>query len=384
MKVGIALNMLTKEGRSDASVFGEHLALGDLAEPLGFDSLFALEHHFTGYAMSPSPTQLLSYYAGRTRRITLGTAVIVLPWHDPVRVAEEIALLDVLSGGRCLFGFGRGAASVEYAGFRVPMDEARPRFVEAAKVVVKALTHEVFDWDGEFFHIPSTSIRPRPISHPERRFYASSVSPESAEIMAKLGFGVLVVMQNEWPKAAADIDRYREIATSVGYTPRPPIILTNISVAESREEAQERALTYLSRKFDSIDNHYHFSDGHLASVKGYEFYGGMAKTYTKMKDEGYRRKAAEFYVKIQVVGTPDDCLQQVGELQRLTGLDHLVTEFGFGGMPHEEAEINMRLFADRVMPTLQRDRAFAEPAARANNGPSASVAPSAGGIFAPA
>ena len=108
MKVGIALNMLQKEGHSDVSVLSEHMALGDLAEPLGFDSLFALEHHFTGYAMSPSPTQLLSYYAGRTKRITLGTAVIVLPWHDPVRVAEEIALLDVLSGGRCLFGFGRG------------------------------------------------------------------------------------------------------------------------------------------------------------------------------------------------------------------------------------------------------------------------------------
>src|SRR6185369_7349017 len=194
MKVGIALNMLTQEGRPDAAVLGDHLALGDLAEPLGFDSLFALEHHFTGYAMSPSPTQLLSYFAGRTKRITLGTAVI--------------------SGGRCLFGFGRGAASVEYAGFRIPMEEARPRFVEAAQIVVKALTHDVFDWDGEFYKIPTTSIRPRPISHPERRFYASSVSPESAEIMAKLGFGVLMVMQNEWPVAAADIQRYRDIAQS--------------------------------------------------------------------------------------------------------------------------------------------------------------------------
>ena len=136
MKVGIALNMLCQAGRSDASVVGEHLALGDLAEPLGFDSIFALEHHFTGYAMSPAPTQLLAYYAGRTKRIQLGTAVIVLPWHDPVRVAEQIALLDMLCGGRCLFGFGRGAASVEYEGFRVPMEEARPRFVEAAQIVV--------------------------------------------------------------------------------------------------------------------------------------------------------------------------------------------------------------------------------------------------------
>jgi alkanesulfonate monooxygenase SsuD/methylene tetrahydromethanopterin reductase-like flavin-dependent oxidoreductase (luciferase family) len=358
VKVGIALNMLTKEGYSDAAVFAEHMALGDLAEPLGFDSLFALEHHFTGYAMSPSPTQLLSYYAGRTKRITLGTAVIVLPWHDPVRVAEEIALLDVLSGGRCIIGFGRGAASVEYAGFRIPMEEARPRFAEAAQIVVKALTNEVFDWNGEYFTIPTTSIRPRPISHPERRFYASSVSPESAEIMAKLGFGVLVIMQNEWPIAAEGIQRYREVASSVGHTPRPPIILTNISVAESREEAHERAVKYLSRKWDSIDNHYHFSDGHLASVKGYEFYGKMTKTYSKMKDESFRQQATEFYVKIQVVGTPDDCIQQLAELQHLTGMDHLVTEFAYGGMPHEEAEINMRLFADRVMPVLQCDPTF--------------------------
>jgi len=384
MKVGTALNMLSKEGHSDAAVLAEHMALGDLAEPLGFDSLFALEHHFTGYAMSPSPTQLLSYYAGRTRRITLGTAVIVLPWHDPVRVAEEIALLDVLSGGRCLFGFGRGAASAEYAGFRVPMEEARARFVEAARIVVKALTEPSFDWDGEFFHIPRTSIRPRPISHPERRFYASSVSPESAEIMAKLGFGVLVVMQNEWPKAAQDIERYRDIATSVGHTPRPPIILMNISVAETRTEAQERAQTYLSRKWDSIDNHYHFSDGHLASVKGYEFYGNMAKTYSKLKDESYRKKATEFYVKIQVVGTPDDCLQQLAELHRLTGLDHLVTEFGYGCMPHEEAELNMRLFAERVMPALQRDRAFGGPPAGMGERAAGSLVTGADDVFAPA
>jgi alkanesulfonate monooxygenase SsuD/methylene tetrahydromethanopterin reductase-like flavin-dependent oxidoreductase (luciferase family) len=382
MRVGVALNMLTKPGLSDAAVFGEHLALGDLAEPLGFDSLFALEHHFTGYAMSPHPLQLLSYFAGRTRRLTLGTAVIVLPWHDPVRVAEEIALLDVLSGGRCLFGFGRGAASVEYAGMRVAMEEARARFVESAKIVVEALTHDSFEWDGEFFKIPRTSIRPRPISHPERRFYASSVSPESAEVMARLGFGVLVIMQNEWAKAAQDIERYRELTAGLGHEPRPPIILTNVSVAESRAEAHDRAAQYLSRKWDSIDAHYHFSDGHLASVKGYEFYGGMAKTYSKMKDEGFRKKATDFYVKIQVVGTPDDCIQLVAELRRLTGVDHLVTEFGFGGMPHEQAELNMRLFAERVVPVLQRDPAFTAPVTLGTTSPAA--VPASTGVFAPA
>jgi alkanesulfonate monooxygenase SsuD/methylene tetrahydromethanopterin reductase-like flavin-dependent oxidoreductase (luciferase family) len=139
MKVGMALNMLSQAGRPDADVVGEHMALGDLVEPLGFDSLFALEHHFTGYAMSPAPCQLLAYFAGRTRRIMLGSAVIVLPWHDPIRVAEEIALLDIMCGGRCLFGFGRGAASAEYAGFRIDQGEARPRFIEAARIIQLAL-----------------------------------------------------------------------------------------------------------------------------------------------------------------------------------------------------------------------------------------------------
>src|SRR6202045_1300128 len=154
MKVGMALNMLHEPGRSDVAVVTDHLAMGDLAEPLGFDSLFALEHHFTGYSMSPAPLQLLSYYAGRTHKITLGTCVIVLPWHDPIRVAEQIALLDVLSGGRTLMGFGRGAATVEYEGFRIPMGEARTRFVESAQLIIKALTNETFEWQGEFYQIP--------------------------------------------------------------------------------------------------------------------------------------------------------------------------------------------------------------------------------------
>jgi alkanesulfonate monooxygenase SsuD/methylene tetrahydromethanopterin reductase-like flavin-dependent oxidoreductase (luciferase family) len=379
VKVGIALNILSEKGRPDVAVVRDHLALGDLAEPLGFDSLWALEHHFTGYAMSPAPIELLAYFAGRTSRITFGTAVIVLPWHDPIRVAEGIALFDILSQGRCLFGFGRGAASVEYEGFRMPMGEARPRFAEAAQLIRKALREPEFEWRGEFYQIPRTQIRPRPISHPEERFYASSVSPESAEIMAKLGFGILVVMQNEWAKAAESIVNFREIALAVGHHPPPPIILTNVSCAESRSEAQERAIEWLGKKWESIDNHYHFSDGHLAAVKGYESYGKMAKTYARLQSDEERARATEFYVKLQIVGTPGDCIGQVAELQRLTGTDHLVTEFSFGGIPHAEAERNMRLFADRVLPVLQQDSAFAAPPAPPAPPPSA-----AADLFAPA
>lgn len=380
MKVGMALNMLCQPGRPDASVVHEHMAMGDLVEPLGFDSLFALEHHFTGYAMSPAPLQLLAYYAGRTRRIQLGTAVIVLPWHDPIRVAEQIALLDIMCGGRCLFGFGRGAASVEYEGFRIPMGEARPRFIEAARIIQQALANESFEFTGEYYQIPRTAIRPRPVSHPERRFYGTAVSPDSVDVMAKLGFSMLVIMQNEWPKAAADIHRYREVAAREGFAPRPPMILTNVSCAESRAEAEERAIQWLGRKWESIDNHYHFSDGHLTAVKGYESYEKIGQTYAKMKEPARQAKATEFYVSIQVVGTPDDCIQKIADLHQLTGLDHLIAEFSFGGMPHEESELNMRLFADKVLPVLQRDAMFAVP--RAALAPGREAVPD--GVFAPA
>ena len=381
MKIGTAMNMLHEPGRADADVVHEHFALGDLVEPLGFDSLWALEHHFTGYAMSPAPTQLLAYFAGRTKRIALGTGVIVLPWHDPVRVAEQIALLDIMCGGRCLFGFGRGAATTEYDGFRVPMGEARPRIAEAAQIIVKALSQESFEHDGEFFKIPRMSIRPRPISHPERRFYASSVSPESAELIAKLGFGMLMIMQNEWAKCRADIDRFQAMSSEAGFTPKPPIILTNCSVAESREEARERAVQYLGRKWQSIDEHYRFSDGHLANVKGYEAYGKTAKTYAKLKDPENLKKSTDFYVSIQIVGTPDDCLQQIAELRGVTGMEHMVAEFSFGNLPHHQAERNIRLFADRVLPTLQHDKAFAGPAVLSTAAPKRA---SHEGIFAPA
>jgi alkanesulfonate monooxygenase SsuD/methylene tetrahydromethanopterin reductase-like flavin-dependent oxidoreductase (luciferase family) len=361
MKVGMALNMLSQAGRPDAAVVSEHMAMGDLVEPLGFDSLFALEHHFTGYAMSPSPSQLLAYYAGRTKRITLGTAVIVLPWHDPIRVAEEIALLDIMCGGRCVFGFGRGAASVEYEGFRIDQGEARARFIAAAKIIQRALSQESFEFKGEYYQIPRTAIRPRPISHPERRFYGTAVSPESVDVMARLGFSMLVIMQNEWSKAAADIHRFNAVAAAEGFRPRLPMILTNVSVAETRSEAKERATEYLGRKWDSIDDHYHFSDGHLNVVKGYESYDKVGTTYARMKDPARRAKATDFYVSIQLVGTPDDCNQKLEELHALTGLDHLITEFSFGGLPHEEAELNMRLFADKVLPVLRHDPLFARP-----------------------
>ena len=362
MKVGMTLQLTSFGNKPDFQTYQEELSVGDMAERLGFDSIWTLDHHFTGYVMSPDPVALLMYVAGRTQRIQLGTAVIVLPWHDPVEVAEKIALLDLVSGGRTIFGFGRGAASIEYAGFRIPMEEARERFVESAMIIRKGLTQDSFSYDGKYYKVPEIQIRPRAISHPENRFYASSVSPESAEIMAKLGFGVLIIAQRSWEDTAADYRRYCEAALASGHQPRPPIGLFNVLVADEAHEAEDLAAVHMGAMFDSIDRHYRFSDGHLSSVKGYEFYAKLAKTYTKLSaDEQAKAKAVEFYRSLHAAGTAAQVLEKFRYIHHTVPLEHAIGTFAFGGLPYAKLERSFQLFAEKVLPVLQKDPAFQLP-----------------------
>jgi alkanesulfonate monooxygenase SsuD/methylene tetrahydromethanopterin reductase-like flavin-dependent oxidoreductase (luciferase family) len=362
MKVGMTLQLTSFGGKPDRETYQDELSLMEMAEGVGFDSVWALDHHFTGYVMSPDPTQLLTYVAGRTKRVQLGTAVIVLPWHDPVAVAEKIALLDLLAGGRTIFGFGRGAATVEYNGFRIPMDEARDRFVESAMIIRKGLTQESFSFDGKYYQIPEIQIRPRAVSHPETRFYASTVSPESVEIMAKLGFGVLIIAQRSWEDTAADYRRYQETALANNLQPRPPIGLLNIMVADDVTEAEDLAQVHMGAMWDSIENHYRFSDGHLKGVKGYEFYAKMAKTYAKLHaDAEAKQKAVEFYRSLHASGTPAQVLEKLRYVHQTVPLEHVIGTFAFGGLPYPKLERSFKLFAEKILPVLQNDAAFKLP-----------------------
>ena len=164
---------------SDAAVYAHELSMADLAEPLGFDSLWSAEHHFDDYTMCPSVAQFLTYMAGRTRRVKLGSMVMVLPWHDPVRLAEEVSVLDHLSGGRVILGIGRGLGRIEFRGFRLNMGESRTRFAEYAQAILQGLETGHIEYDGEYLKQPKVAIRPAPIRSFADRTYAASVSPAS-------------------------------------------------------------------------------------------------------------------------------------------------------------------------------------------------------------
>ena len=154
------------EGRTDRNVYRNELRLGDLAEPLGYESLWGVEHHFTEYTMCPDVLQYLTYFAGRTHRIQLGSMVVVLPWHDPIRVAEQVVMLDHFSNGRFIFGIGRGLGRVEFEGFGVNQEESRDRFTEEAQMILEGLERGYCEYDGKYVKQTRRELRPRPCRLP--------------------------------------------------------------------------------------------------------------------------------------------------------------------------------------------------------------------------
>src|SRR5499427_9871487 len=166
-------------------------------------------------AVCPDVLQFLTYMAGRTERARLGSMVVVLPWHDPMRVAEEVSMLDNISGGRLILGLGRGAGKVEFDGFRLPMDESRQRFVESAEMLLEGLERGYCEYAGTFVKQPRAAIRPAPFKSFRGRTYAAAVSPESARIMAELGVGILIIPQKPWPEVAKELEAYRAVYREV-------------------------------------------------------------------------------------------------------------------------------------------------------------------------
>jgi len=352
MHVDIALIFQgTDPDRSDREVYERELRLGVLAEELGFQSIWGVEHHFTDYTMCPDVLQYLSYFAGRTHTMLLGSMVVVLPWHDPMRVAEQISMLDQLSGGRMILGLGRGAGKVEFDGFRLDMGDSRELFVEYGEALLKGLESGVMEYDGKHYRQPPTAIRPAPFKSFRGRTYAAAVSPESARIMAKLGVGLLIIPQKPWREVEKELREYNTLYREINGTPAPqPISAGWVFVDESAERAREMAMRYIGGYYRTVLDHYQFAGAHMKNQRGYEYYAKMNEKLAVYGDQ----KAIEFFADLQVYGTPEQVHGKIMEIHRQTNNSGFVGVFSYAGMPHEEAARNVRLFAATVMPELQR------------------------------
>jgi alkanesulfonate monooxygenase SsuD/methylene tetrahydromethanopterin reductase-like flavin-dependent oxidoreductase (luciferase family) len=223
MKVGILGIFQNYQGRaSDADTMRDELRVAELAEPLGFDSYWPPEHHFTDYSACPDNLQLLSWLAGRTTKLRLGTGAVIVPWNHPLRVAEKVAVLDHLSGGRAILGLGRGLSRVEYGHFGIDMNEARDRFDEGSRMILDALETGEIEGAGPYYPQVRTPIRPRPLAGFHGRFYCVGLSPESVEQAAKLGATLMTFTQMPWELSRAARSPRTARASPSTSTARPP------------------------------------------------------------------------------------------------------------------------------------------------------------------
>jgi alkanesulfonate monooxygenase SsuD/methylene tetrahydromethanopterin reductase-like flavin-dependent oxidoreductase (luciferase family) len=330
---------------ADHEVWSAEAAMAVAAERLGYDSVWTVEHHFTDYTMSPNPLQFLSWVAGSTRSVKLGSMVCVLPWHDPVRLAEDASVLDHLSGGRLVLGIGRGLARVEFDGLGADMARSREEFTARAEMLLDAFDTGVVQRPGA----APVAIRPAPVASLRGRTYATAISPESAEIMARLRAGIIVFLQKPWEQTVADLESYAEAYRAInGCAPEKPLLVLVAACGEDRGEA-DQMFEHVMAYYDSTVDHYEFEDAALASVAGYGYYGRIADTIRRHGRETFVRFLAE----LQPCGTPGEVTEQIIAAVRRTDAAGVVVVCSYGGMDLDAARTNQERFAAEVLPALR-------------------------------
>ena len=352
MDVGIQMIFSTYgwPGMSDREAWNEEIRLARLADELGFDAIWAVEHHFFDYSFCPDNLQFLSYLAPLCSHAHLGTAAIILPWNDPLRVTEKVAVLDLLSNGRVRLGLGRGLARREFAAFRGVMDDSRERFDEASAMIVEALRTGFIEGNGKHFKQPRIEIRPRPEKSFEGRTYAVASSEDSIDAAARLKARMLMFADRPWPQRLPGIEKYRSLYQQYNGVTAPPTVTADQCVcAPTSSEADELAAKHMASFVDSNLEHYELMSTHFATTKGYDAY---AKKSEMARNTG-RDGLVNALLGVAVKGTPDEMLRAYEARRTMLGDFDLSTSFRFGGIPFAKAEMSMRLFAKEVLPVLK-------------------------------
>jgi alkanesulfonate monooxygenase SsuD/methylene tetrahydromethanopterin reductase-like flavin-dependent oxidoreductase (luciferase family) len=355
MHIGVGFFFQGLADPVDETVYKIQMPLVDKAEQIGFDSIWTAEHHFTRYHMMPNPAQFLTWVAGRTQRALVGSMVMIIPWHDPIRVAEEIAVLDILSGGRVVFGVGRGLGAVEFDGFKLNMGESRQRFVEYAGAISNSLETGVLSSDGELYKQPPVEIRPRPSFTFRGRSYASAVSPESAQIMARFGYGLMLIAQKPWETVVKETKAYAELFESInGYEAPRPILVNLTTVDKDPGRARELHDQYTMAYARTTIDHYEFDNPRMETINGYEYYAGLRRNIEKHGVHQFNR----FLADLQISGTPAQVRDATIDRVRALDCAAVINILTMGGMSSEVATRNYMTYAEHVLPGLKEIDTF--------------------------
>jgi natural product biosynthesis luciferase-like monooxygenase protein len=337
--------------KTEQQVVKEQMAILRAAEDLGFDSVWPAEHHFSEYGYCVSTALMLAALTESTKRIRLGTGIVVLPFHNPVRVAEEFALLDLMSGGRVDFGVGRGYQPHEFRGYGVDQTKSRGLFNEAIDVILQAWTQERVNYRGVHFTIEDVPVRPKPLQQPHPPVWMAALSPESFVQAGRKGFNLLCapVFGFSGASAVENLQAYREALRAGGHDPATKQIAALCMIYVAADVAQA------GRDFgDPVIWYYRTFSKYIAPppgqppIKTYEPYAGVRDLAAAVTWEQLQQAGAV------ICGTPAHCVERIGQLREMFGFTTLLCWTRLGGLDHRKVLSSMELMEKQVIPHFKK------------------------------
>jgi natural product biosynthesis luciferase-like monooxygenase protein len=329
----------------------EHLMA---AETLGFDSIWVNEHHFHQYGgMMPALPTMLAALSQKTTRVRLGTSVVVLPLHNPLQVAEQLAMVDLLSGGRLDFGIGRGFVAHDYEVLGVPYTDAQDRLLESLDIVRKAWSEHPFAYHGAYYDFSDVDVWPRPEQRPHPPIWiACSNTPSHFGWVGSQGYNLLTIGYTKPITALAELTRvYRDaFAEAHGATGKHPVIATHYHTVVAEDRAEARRIAE-----DALREHVRLNRESRSLAKFDSSPTPEPISVERLVDEGRL-----------IAGDPDDCARTLRQVSEATGATEAHCLFQFGNIPFATANRSMSLFAENVIAQLQ-DAAPLLPGSRANH-----------------
>jgi alkanesulfonate monooxygenase SsuD/methylene tetrahydromethanopterin reductase-like flavin-dependent oxidoreductase (luciferase family) len=342
MRFGFFDQLPCADADSERQRYLDLIAQIELGDALGFDAVWLGELHFSrAFSILADPLMVLAAAAQRTTRIRLGTAVTLLPLHNPVKIAEEAAIADILSNGRLEFGVGRGTAPVHYAGYDIPQEESRERFEESLDFIQLAWTQPSFSFHGKYFRARDLRVVPKPVQSPHPTIRIAANSPDTFPLAARRRLPIFATpLINPPDKLKEGLAVYREKlpADVRGDT----ALAFPVHVAESREQARrecEASLLHFLR--EAGERLRPLGD---ADIKSFEAFRQVLARIQRVKYEDVDREMAVF-------GDPAYCVERVQTLKREYGMNEFICYFNQGGlMDHALVKQSMTRFAREVLP----------------------------------
>lgn len=335
MKFGV-FDHLDASGAPLAEFYENRLRLAEAYDRIGIHALHIAEHHATPLGMSPSPSVFLSAVAQRTSRLRLGPLVYTLALYHPLRLADEICMLDHLSGGRFELGVGRGVSPIEIEYFGFDPAKSQAMYLEAYQVILKALRGGTLTFEGSYYRFKDVPLQLAPLQRPHPPIWYGLSNPESAEFAADHKFNVV---SNAAPKAVRVItDRYRVEWEKMGNDPASiPFIgmARHVVIADTDAKAMQLARRAYARWWESFNC--------LWALRGQR---PPFTTYTADFDAVLANGQA-------IVGAPDTVRETIASQVAEAGLNYMLLRFAFGDLSLAESMRSVDLFASRVQPALE-------------------------------